>query len=126
MSKERLRINRLNNGFTSQKSLVKASPDFNLDIHEKSFDNLAPLKLPKDASAFLPPINKGCLENLKKNADLIKFEGTIVNSTKGNKKATISKNNLDSTSDRISLLEKLERKSDTKINLLLPNRNSND
>ena len=53
-----------------------ASPDFNLEIHQKSFNNLTKPKQTKRGPAFLPPINKVSLENLKKKVGLIKLEDT--------------------------------------------------
>lgn len=75
VTREKLRINKLNNGFSSQKELVTASPPFNADLHKKKFsvnavgqDRLNG----KHQSVFLPPINKESLQNLRSKADLIK------------------------------------------------------
>lgn len=82
MSQERQRINRLNNGFASQKELVQAAtPSYNTDIHNQDFTNIVPIKTKtnlagKHSSVFLPPINKESLENLRKKSDLIIVENS--------------------------------------------------
>lgn len=57
MKMERSRINRMNNGFTSQKNLARATPSFNLDIHERQFETNIVSGKKRDV-AFLPPIRK--------------------------------------------------------------------
>ena len=76
MARERDRINRINNGFASQKALQQAAPRYDSKLHPRNFDTAAPkiVNSAKGGVAFLPPINKTNLENLKKNAEMIKIE----------------------------------------------------
>lgn len=78
VAREKFRINKLNNGFASQKELMMAaSPPYNTELHRKKFsvnpgqDNRLN---GKHSSVFLPPINKESLQNLRSKADLIKVE----------------------------------------------------
>ena len=95
--------------------MVKEAPSFNLEIHDKKFDNLAPKRLrnANDDAAFLPPINKGSLENLRKNMSMLKFEGIDPMSSERDRTQSVgSKNRLiDSNTDIPSLLEKIEKRS---------------
>ena len=76
VARERDRINRINNGFASQKALQQAAPRYDSKLHPRNFDTAAPkiVNSAKGGVAFLPPINKTNLENLKKNAEMIKIE----------------------------------------------------
>ena len=76
VARERDRINRINNGFASQKAQQHAAPRYNSQLHPRNFDTAAPkiVNSAKGGVAFLPPINKTNFENLKKNAESIKIE----------------------------------------------------
>ena len=72
MKNEQIRINKLNNGFASQKEISSAAQNYQSELHQKKFS--IPVVKNKLAPAFLPPINRESLENLKQKADLIKIE----------------------------------------------------
>jgi len=74
VKRERSRINKINNGFVSQKELSQAALSYNLEIHRKKFSVGNDRLDGKQASVFLPPINKESLQNLKTKVNLIKVQ----------------------------------------------------
>ena len=85
MKLERSRINRLNNGFTSQKVLAKATSDFNLHIHEKAFDTSI-----MSGKAFLPAIGHHSEEKIKTDRPVIALEGSRLEKRKGSHKIALT------------------------------------
>lgn len=69
--RERNRINKINNGFTSLKNISKVTTEeYNQEIHERSFQNIPSRNRLENrhSSVFLPPISTGALEALKQKS----------------------------------------------------------